>query len=228
MTVPRSLEPEILDAAVLDDDELGASLRHVAQVNRWLGGTRALRSHLYPLVRTGGAYTPSGRRHGKRRDPGGDRRVGAEVADAHVSWVGVDLSAQMVALADPGEGGSVLAGGRTPASVRRQRIRCGHVHLDVAPLRRRRGGGSGEGDGTRVASPGPGQRPGAQRGEQGRCPPSGPHLVARQPDHPTRRPALRAPVVHRRRAPRGGPPGGSPPCRRATPLPMASRSEGRP
>lgn len=46
---------EILDGPVHDLDELSHSLRQVAQVNRWLGGAKALRRHLARSVRPGGA-----------------------------------------------------------------------------------------------------------------------------------------------------------------------------
>ena len=47
----RSLEAELLDAPHHDPVELSHSLNQVAQVNRWLGGTRALRRHLAPWLR---------------------------------------------------------------------------------------------------------------------------------------------------------------------------------
>lgn len=46
----RSPEKEILDEPVSDSAELARSLEQVAQVNRLLGGTRALRRHLAPMV----------------------------------------------------------------------------------------------------------------------------------------------------------------------------------
>ena len=48
----RSLQAELLDAPRHDPAELSHSLDQVAQVNRWLGGTRALRRHLAPWLRT--------------------------------------------------------------------------------------------------------------------------------------------------------------------------------
>lgn len=103
----RSLEPEILDAPVADTGELGRSLRHVAQVNRWLGGTRALRRHLAPLVRGGGPLTLV--------DVGtGNGETLAEVATwarrrgCAVRTVGVDASAQMLAFAAAGGAVPVL------------------------------------------------------------------------------------------------------------------------
>jgi len=47
----RSLQAELLDAPRHDLAELSHSLDQVAQVNRWLGGTRALRRHLAPWLR---------------------------------------------------------------------------------------------------------------------------------------------------------------------------------
>ncbi|MGQ0562611.1 MAG: methyltransferase domain-containing protein [Gemmatimonadota bacterium] len=46
--------PELLDEAAHDPRELEQSLAHVAAVNRWLGGARALLLHLEPLIATRG------------------------------------------------------------------------------------------------------------------------------------------------------------------------------
>jgi ubiquinone/menaquinone biosynthesis C-methylase UbiE len=43
--------PELLDAEHHDPAELGQSLGHVAAVNKWLGGARALLIHVTPLLR---------------------------------------------------------------------------------------------------------------------------------------------------------------------------------
>ena len=53
----RSYEREILDAAVHDQDELEHSLGQVADVNRFLGGDRALRSALAALAAETGEAT---------------------------------------------------------------------------------------------------------------------------------------------------------------------------
>ena len=51
MTFPRiENAEEILDRPFDDPHELEDSLDHVAQVNRWLGGARALRAHLPELL----------------------------------------------------------------------------------------------------------------------------------------------------------------------------------
>lgn len=42
--------PELLDEPEHDANELARSLEHVAQVNRWLGGSRALLKHLAPFL----------------------------------------------------------------------------------------------------------------------------------------------------------------------------------
>jgi ubiquinone/menaquinone biosynthesis C-methylase UbiE len=42
--------PELLDEETHDAAELAQSLDHVAAVNRWLGGTRALLKHVTPLL----------------------------------------------------------------------------------------------------------------------------------------------------------------------------------
>lgn len=105
--VPRSLDPEILDGPAPDMEELEASLRHVAQVNRWLGGTRALRRHLASLLRPGGRV--------RLLDVGtgnGDTREAitqwARGRGCDVRYVGVDISPPMVALAARNDPGSVL------------------------------------------------------------------------------------------------------------------------
>lgn len=76
--LPRILRPERLDAPGHDPAVLAASLAHVAGVNRWLGGRRALRLALRPYlgrelhmldVGTGSADLPlSLVRSGARRD----------------------------------------------------------------------------------------------------------------------------------------------------------------
>lgn len=50
---PRVHADELLDAPSHDPVELRRSLEQVAGVNRWLGGTRALKRHLAPLRRGG-------------------------------------------------------------------------------------------------------------------------------------------------------------------------------
>jgi SAM-dependent methyltransferase len=94
----RSHAPEILDGPLHDVDELAGSLAQVAQVNRWLGGTRALRRHLAPSVRRGGALhvldvgTGSGHTLAE---------LGVWARGRGVRWygVGVDLSAPCARIA---------------------------------------------------------------------------------------------------------------------------------
>lgn len=50
---PRRRDPELLDEPGWRPRDLAPALRHIAQVNRWLGGERALRLHLSPLRRSG-------------------------------------------------------------------------------------------------------------------------------------------------------------------------------
>ena len=50
MTLPRVHRPELLDDDDQDPAELAHSLDQVADVNRWLGGTRGLQRHLRPLL----------------------------------------------------------------------------------------------------------------------------------------------------------------------------------
>lgn len=94
----RSLEPELLDAPLQDPAELEHSLRQVAQVNRWLGGGRALRRHLDPLVRGGRPVhvLDVGTGNG-----GTLRELGTWAARRGARWsaVGVELSPQSAGLA---------------------------------------------------------------------------------------------------------------------------------
>lgn len=89
---------ELLDEEGHDPEELAHSLSQVAQVNRWLGGDRALRRHLRPLFR--------------REDPVRLLDVGTgngETLDAILRWaraegrrwtgVGVDRSAAVARIA---------------------------------------------------------------------------------------------------------------------------------
>ncbi|MFN7946523.1 MAG: methyltransferase domain-containing protein [Blastocatellia bacterium] len=46
----RSNQPELIDGTDYSDDELIDSLDDLRRVNRWLGGTRALTRHLFPLI----------------------------------------------------------------------------------------------------------------------------------------------------------------------------------
>ncbi|MCG6986943.1 MAG: methyltransferase domain-containing protein [Gemmatimonadetes bacterium] len=107
MTAGRSLEPELLDAPVTDLQELAGSLRHVAQVNRWLGGTRALRRHLASLVRGDGTlrYLDVGTGNGETLT---DIALWARRRGCDARCVGVDLRAEMLALAARADGTSVL------------------------------------------------------------------------------------------------------------------------
>lgn len=49
----RAYEAELLDEEGHDPEELAHSLGQVARVNRWFGGSRALRRHLRPLLDPG-------------------------------------------------------------------------------------------------------------------------------------------------------------------------------
>lgn len=97
----RSLEPEILDGPLHDPTELARSLEQVAQVNRVLGGVRALRRHLAPRMRDGLGLSVldvgTGNGRTLRELAGWARRRG-------VTWwgVGVDSSPQGVRLARVG------------------------------------------------------------------------------------------------------------------------------
>lgn len=52
MVTPRCLDAELLDGSNHDPVELAASLAQVAQVNRWPGGVRSLRSYLRPVLQS--------------------------------------------------------------------------------------------------------------------------------------------------------------------------------
>jgi 2-polyprenyl-3-methyl-5-hydroxy-6-metoxy-1,4-benzoquinol methylase len=61
MTLPRvERADELLDAPVQDRAELEQSLRHVAQVNRWLGGNRSVLAALDGVLRDGDAVLDVG------------------------------------------------------------------------------------------------------------------------------------------------------------------------
>lgn len=97
----RSLRPEILDGPEPDAAELAHSLEHVAQVNRRLGGARALRRHLAPLLGRGATtrVLDIGTGNGETLQELGRwaRRRGAEW-----SAVAVESSARAAALARSG------------------------------------------------------------------------------------------------------------------------------
>lgn len=86
----RAHAAEYLDEPGHDPRELEASLGHVAAVNRWLGGTRAVLRHVLPLlspdrtthildVGTGGADIPRAIVHAARRRNLAVRVVAADV-----------------------------------------------------------------------------------------------------------------------------------------------------
>jgi SAM-dependent methyltransferase len=94
----RSSSPELLDARSQDPVELARALDHVARVNRWLGGVRALRMHLEPLLELDGVL--------RILDVGtGNGCTLAEVTGWALgrgrSWtgVGLDRSAQVLSVA---------------------------------------------------------------------------------------------------------------------------------
>ncbi|HSG09679.1 MAG TPA: methyltransferase domain-containing protein [Longimicrobiales bacterium] len=94
----RSLQAELLDASHHDSDELSHSLDQVAQVNRWLGGTRALRRHLaawLPVLPTA-RILDVGTGNGITL-----REVTSWALDRNRSWtgVGVEIGRQTAALA---------------------------------------------------------------------------------------------------------------------------------
>jgi ubiquinone/menaquinone biosynthesis C-methylase UbiE len=104
----RSLVPEILDEQRHDLAELARSLDQVAQVNRWLGGARALRRHLRPLVRVGSGLSVLDVGTGNGRTL---RELAAWARGRGARWrgVGIDLGAQIARLAG-GDGDSVVRG----------------------------------------------------------------------------------------------------------------------
>lgn len=48
--IRRRMDPELLDADEHDPVELRSSLTQIAQVNRWLGGVRSIRTYLRPIL----------------------------------------------------------------------------------------------------------------------------------------------------------------------------------
>jgi 2-polyprenyl-3-methyl-5-hydroxy-6-metoxy-1,4-benzoquinol methylase len=104
----RSLDAELLDAPRHDPAELAHSLGQVAQVNRWLGGNRALRRHLAPWLRT----IPRARILDVGTGNGVTlREVTAWAGDRGRTWtgVGVDIGRQTAELARDA-GSSVVLG----------------------------------------------------------------------------------------------------------------------
>ena len=95
--IPRAEHaPELLDDEKHDAHELEQSLGHVAAVNRWLGGVRALLLHVTPLLREGARLLDVGT--GSADLP---RRVvdWARLHDRHISVLATDLHPQMRELA---------------------------------------------------------------------------------------------------------------------------------
>lgn len=105
----RSLRPEILDGPIADPAELEGSLAQVAQVNRWLGGSRSLRRHLSPLLGRPSPITflDVGTGNGETM-----REIGSWARARGTSWhmTGLELSAAAARLAARGPGGSVVRG----------------------------------------------------------------------------------------------------------------------
>ncbi len=56
MLSTRSDESELLDAPGVSDDDIRTSLADMARINRWLGGSAALRSLLLPALRSRGEH----------------------------------------------------------------------------------------------------------------------------------------------------------------------------
>ena len=95
---PRSLEPERMDAPVLDHDELVDGLDKIEQANRWLGGWRSLKAHLEPLVNTSPNATLLDVGTGNARAPALIRGW-AEARGCRWSVVGLELHPQSLAIA---------------------------------------------------------------------------------------------------------------------------------
>lgn len=105
----RSLRPEILDGPVENVRELERSLAHVAQVNRWLGGTRSLRRHLAPLLRRRSPLEilDVGTGNGATM-----REIGAWASARGAPWhmTGLELSAAVARIAVRGAGARIVRG----------------------------------------------------------------------------------------------------------------------
>lgn len=114
----RRERPELLDGAPSGGPELARSLRHVAMVNRFLGGATALRPYLEPFTR--------GRPRVRILDVGTgngsvlrDLLSWAAARGARWTGVGLDLQPAMLALArSDGAGSDGTAASATPALVR--------------------------------------------------------------------------------------------------------------
>lgn len=98
MTFPRIHRPELLDDEGHDPEELAHSLGQVAEVNRWLGGTRALRRHLRPFLDEPGPLRllDVGTGNGETLD---DLLEWARARGRRWTGIGVDRSAAVARLA---------------------------------------------------------------------------------------------------------------------------------
>ncbi len=105
----RSLRPEILDGPIDDVEELADSLAQVAQVNRWLGGSRSLRRHLTPLLgrRSPVAFLDVGTGNGRTM-----REIGSWARGRGATWrmTGLELGALAVRIAAREPEGSLVRG----------------------------------------------------------------------------------------------------------------------
>ncbi len=95
---PRSGESELLDSPRFEPGELAESLGHLDEVNRWLGGRRALRHHLARLRRPGAAVRVVDVGTGSGALP---EHLIRWARSGGASWtvVGVDRNAQIVRFA---------------------------------------------------------------------------------------------------------------------------------
>ena len=93
---PRLYTPELLDRADQDPAELAASLRQVAQVNRLLGGARALRLHLHSLLGTPARILDVGTGNG---ETAGDLAAWAAARGPQWHVTGLDLHEVVVGVA---------------------------------------------------------------------------------------------------------------------------------
>ncbi|GMR13919.1 MAG: class I SAM-dependent methyltransferase [Gemmatimonadota bacterium] len=97
----RTLEPELVDAPVQDLSELADSLEKMSQANRWLGGQRALETHLEPLLRAAPRARLLDVGTGNARTPALLRKW-AEQRGCRWSVIGLDPNPQTISVAKGG------------------------------------------------------------------------------------------------------------------------------
>lgn len=95
---PRTLEPELMDGTADDLDEWARALAKMSQANRWLGGQRALKAHLRPLLHAAPRARVLDVGTGNARTPARLRRW-AEQCGLQWTVIGLDPNPQTISVA---------------------------------------------------------------------------------------------------------------------------------